>query len=919
MTVSKPIPAIERRFFVPETVQTSAMDCGPATLKCLLEGFGVPADYGRLREACQTDVDGTSIDTIEEIASQLGFHCRQVLTPIDHLLMAESSLLPAIVVTIQPSGATHFLVVWRVLGSLVQVMDPASGRRWLTKTQFIQEVYLYQTSLEASRWRAWAGTSGFCNPLRARLRDLGISETQSTALVDAALADLHWRPLAVLDAVTRLTTSLVDGRSLFRGQEAARLVEKLYSQMMQPASGSRELVPAPYWSVQPILSSRDSEENTESLSMAGAVVVTVSQYQARDKSEFDGTEESVIDNEYTPLLSADLAAALSRPVYGLQAVFRALRADGLLTPTILIPAVVFAALSVTLEAVLLRGILGVADSMNRELGLTFTLGIFFFLVTLFLLDAPIASLVRRLGRRIEIRLRIDLLMKIPRLADRYFHSRLISDMAYRAYSLRQLHGLPGLGVNLLRQVSQLSFTTLGVIWIAPGSEIIALSMLFFVMGMALFSQPLIGERDLRIRTHVSALSRFYLDTLLGLSSIRAHSAQRAVRREHEMLLVSWARSTRELAGVDMILQGVVALVSIGSTCWIVFYHLTHGGEISSVLLLLYWSLNLPVLGQSLMTTIQQYPATRNHLVRLLEPLGAPEETSTDTENLPASPTLNSPPSTQTASPSAGGVAIALQNVNVVAAGRMILSEMNLVIEPGEHVAIIGPSGAGKSSLVGLLLGWQQPASGNLRIDGHTCSGPIVAALRQETAWVDPSVQLWNRSLTANLIYGLGRKAPPPLERVLAMADLYDVLSRLPDGLATVLGEGGGFVSGGEGQRVRLGRALLKPKVRLALLDEPFRGLDRDHRRRLLAMARQHWQSATLLCVTHDIAETLAFPRVLVIEDGQIVEDGSPQSLMADGESRYSALNAANAAMNQEIWGSEQWRRIQVEAGRVQEL
>jgi ABC-type transport system involved in cytochrome bd biosynthesis fused ATPase/permease subunit len=361
-------------------------------------------------------------------------------------------------------------------------------------------------------------------------------------------------------------------------------------------------------------------------------------------------------------------------------------------------------------------------------------------------------------------------------------------------------------------------------------------------------------------------------------------------------------------------------VSIGSTCWIVFYHLTHGGEISSVLLLLYWSLNLPVLGQSLMTTIQQYPATRNHLVRLLEPLGAPEEILTDTESVPASSNLNSPPpSPHVVSPSKIGVAIALQNVNVVAAGRAILSGMNLVIEPGEHVAIIGPSGAGKSSLVGLLLGWQQPASGNLRIDGHTYSGPIVAALRQETAWVDPSVQLWNRSLTANLIYGLGRKAPPPLDHVLAMADLYDVLSTLPDGLATVLGEGGGFVSGGEGQRVRLGRALLKPKVRLALLDEPFRGLDRDHRRRLLATARQHWQSATLLCVTHDIAETLDFPRVLVIEDGQIVEDGSPQSLMADVESRYSALNAANAAMNQEIWGSEQWRRIQVEAGRVQEL
>jgi ABC-type bacteriocin/lantibiotic exporter with double-glycine peptidase domain len=61
-----------RRYFAPEVVQTSAMDCGPATLKCLLEGFGIPVSYGRLREACQTDVDGTSIDTIEDIAGQLG-------------------------------------------------------------------------------------------------------------------------------------------------------------------------------------------------------------------------------------------------------------------------------------------------------------------------------------------------------------------------------------------------------------------------------------------------------------------------------------------------------------------------------------------------------------------------------------------------------------------------------------------------------------------------------------------------------------------------------------------------------------------------------------------------------------------------------------------------------------------------------
>src|ERR1043165_10243004 len=91
-----------RRFWAPEVVQTSAMDCGPASLKCLLEGFGVPVSYGRLREACQTDVDGTSIDTLEEIGKELGLDCEQVIMPVDHLLLSEASVFPAIVVVRMP-------------------------------------------------------------------------------------------------------------------------------------------------------------------------------------------------------------------------------------------------------------------------------------------------------------------------------------------------------------------------------------------------------------------------------------------------------------------------------------------------------------------------------------------------------------------------------------------------------------------------------------------------------------------------------------------------------------------------------------------------------------------------------------------------------------------------------------------------
>ena len=84
-----------RRFFAPEVIQTSALDCGPAALKCLLEGFGVSVSYGRLREACQTSVDGTSIDTIETLAQSLGLDAEQVMMPVDHLLLPEADALPA--------------------------------------------------------------------------------------------------------------------------------------------------------------------------------------------------------------------------------------------------------------------------------------------------------------------------------------------------------------------------------------------------------------------------------------------------------------------------------------------------------------------------------------------------------------------------------------------------------------------------------------------------------------------------------------------------------------------------------------------------------------------------------------------------------------------------------------------------------
>ena len=158
---------IKRHFLVPEAVQASAMDCGPAALKSLLEGFGIHASYGRLREACQTDVDGTSIDTMEEVARQLGLDAEQIMLPLDHLLLPEAEALPAIVVVVLPSGITHFVVVWRRHGALLQLMDPATGRRWITCQRFLEDVYVGKTVVPAAGWREWAGSEPSLNAIAA--------------------------------------------------------------------------------------------------------------------------------------------------------------------------------------------------------------------------------------------------------------------------------------------------------------------------------------------------------------------------------------------------------------------------------------------------------------------------------------------------------------------------------------------------------------------------------------------------------------------------------------------------------------------------------------------------------------------------------------------------------------------------------
>jgi ATP-binding cassette subfamily B protein len=146
--------------------------------------------------------------------------------------------------------------------------------------------------------------------------------------------------------------------------------------------------------------------------------------------------------------------------------------------------------------------------------------------------------------------------------------------------------------------------------------------------------------------------------------------------------------------------------------------------------------------------------------------------------------------------------------------------------------------------------------------------------------------------------------------------LHELLKKLPAGLQTELGENGGLVSGGEGQRVRLGRALHRRGVRLVILDEPFRGLDRQQRSDLMSRARKYWSDATLLCITHDVGETLSFPRVLVVDSGRVVEDGPPEELVQRPDSTYRKLLSAEEEVREKFWSNDGWQHLHLRDGQL---
>ena len=208
--------------------------------------------------------------------------------------------------------------------------------------------------------------------------------------------------------------------------------------------------------------------------------------------------------------------------------------------------------------------------------------------------------------------------------------------------------------------------------------------------------------------------------------------------------------------------------------------------------------------------------------------------------------------------------------------------MSLTIAPGETVAVVGPSGAGKSTLFQLALRFYDPQEGRVTLDGVDLRDADPAAIRQRIAFVPQESVLFAASAKDNLRYGRWDASEAEIEDAAKAANAHEFIVQLPGGYDSFLGEGGARLSGGQRQRIAIARALLRDSP-LLLLDEATSALDARSEQLVQEALERLMKTRTTVVIAHRLATVRAADRIIVMDSGRIVEEGTHASLdAADG-------------------------------------
>jgi ATP-binding cassette subfamily B protein len=517
------------------------------------------------------------------------------------------------------------------------------------------------------------------------------------------------------------------------------------------------------------------------------------------------------------------------------------------------------------------------------------------------------ELLNGISRHVETDLRQRFFEHLLRLDATFYGGTRTGDLMSRATNdtsaVRMAAG-PAV-MYLVNTIVMTAFSLVFMIRISPHLTLISLLPFILLPGVALGFGRAIHRRFERIQDHLGQLSTLVQENLAGARIVRAYAQEGAQEREFEELNAGYLEKNMSLARVSALFQPLLGLLA-GVGMVIVLWtggRQAMAGQISTgdfvafgfyltmltwPMISLGWVINLFQRGAASMGRLQTIFA--------IEPMIADPATVA-----PATGTAldGAEPDTATPRQLQGRIEFRDVHFNYPGSEREVLSGISFQIDAGQTIALVGPTGSGKTTIIALLQRLYDPTKGTILIDGVPLPELRLAQIRDAIGAVPQDAFVFSGTIAENIAFGMRDEDSQPerpgevrgteaqVRAAATTARMDDTIASFPQGYQTRLGERGINLSGGQRQRTTLARALAR-NPRILILDDALSAVDTQTETEILRGLRQVLEERTALIVSHRMSAVMNADRILVLNDGRIVEEGAHDDLLTK-EGLYATL------------------------------
>lgn len=487
-----------------------------------------------------------------------------------------------------------------------------------------------------------------------------------------------------------------------------------------------------------------------------------------------------------------------------------------------------------------------------------------------------------LSDRVDVRLGSNVVEHLLRLPLPYFESRQVGAILYNVnqlYNIRQflVNQVLGVGLDLVFSVVFVAVLFL----VSPQLTLLILLVVPILVVMNITATPLLQRQILESNRYAAAANSYLVEVLSGMRTVKSQNFEVEARWEWlnryrrftnsrfrltqlSNLVSEGANLVNGLMEVAILVVAAILILNNQLSVGALFAVRILGGRMVAPLLRL----------SSLWQGFQEMKISLACIGEVM--LAIPEVGADDRQSLPLPPLR-------------GDLRFEQVSFRYGDRGPLLLDELDLHIEPGQMVGIVGLSGSGKSTLVQMIDRLYKPKSGQIYLDGYDIEKLQLASLRRRIGYVPQDSLLFEGTVLDNIRLNNPDADIEAVIEAASVAGAHDFILGLEKGYATRLGERGAGLSGGQRQRVCLARTVLQDPSFL-ILDEATSALDADMERQVCRNLSQRFQHCTVLFITHRLTTLVAADRILYMEKGRIIEDGSHHDLLRRGGA-YATLYA----------------------------